>query len=132
MTQPATRTQKHHISRVIKRQLWVLFILIALAIVIDMVLLHTQLLVAKSLSIGALLSFATQVVFASFIFWHSGYRARQHIVTQLYRGQMVKWLLTIVGFAAIFIMVKPLSAPALFFGFIIMQISHSLLLWKQH
>ena len=132
MTQPATRTQKHHIGRVIKRQLWVLFILIALVIVIDIVLLHTQLLVAKSLSIGALLSFATQVVFASFIFWHSGYRARQHIVTQLYRGQMVKWLLTIVGFAAIFIMVKPLSAPALFFGFIVMQISHSLLLWKQH
>ena len=132
MTQPATRTQKHHIGRVIKRQLWVLFILIALVIVIDIVLLHTQLLVAKSLSIGALLSFATQVVFASFIFWHSGYRARQHIVTQLYRGQMFKWLLTIVGFAAIFIMVKPLSAPALFFGFIVMQISHSLLLWKQH
>lgn len=131
MTQPATRTQKHHISRTFKRELWVLFILIALVIVVDLVLLQTQLLVAKSLAIGALLSFATHVVFASFIFWHSGYRARRHIVSQLYRGQMVKWLLTVVGFAAIFMMIKPISAPALFFGFIIMQMSHSLLLWRQ-
>lgn len=132
MTQPATRTQKHHIGRALKRELWVLFILIALVITVDLVLLHTQLLVAKSLSLGAVLSFATHVVFAGFIFWHSGYRARRHIVSQLYRGQMVKWLLTVIGFAVIFIAIKPLSAPALLLGFIIMQVSHSLLLWQQH
>ncbi|WP_350552791.1 ATP synthase subunit I, partial [Pseudoalteromonas sp. 120-MNA-CIBAN-0494] len=72
---------------------------------------------------------ATQAVFASFIFWHTGYRARRHIVSQLYRGQMVKWLLTVFGFALIFITVQPLAAPALFIGFMVMQISHSWMLW---
>ena len=132
MTKPAHRTQKDTIVRSLKRELWILFVLIALAIVLDTVWLHTQWTVAKSFAIGALLGFVTHLVFASFMFRHNGYRARQHIVTQLYRGQMVKWLLTVVGFAAIFIMVKPLSAPALFFGFIVMQLSHSLLLWQRH
>ena len=132
MTKPAQRTQKDTIIRALKREVWMLFVLIILAIVLDTVWLQTQWLVAKSFAIGALLSFITHLVFASFIFWHTGYRARQHIVTQLYRGQMAKWLVTVLGFAAIFIMIKPLSAPALFFGFILMQLSHSLLLWQRH
>ncbi|SNT70908.1 ATP synthase subunit I [Psychrobacter sp. LV10R520-6] len=128
MTKPAKRTQKDKISLYLKRQVWVLFILIVIASMLDIFWLHSELVVAKSSAIGALLSFATQAVFAGFIFWRTGYRARRHIVSQLYRGQMVKWLLTVLGFALIFIMVQPLSAPALFVGFIVMQLSHSLML----
>ena len=128
MTKPAKRTQKDKISLYLKRQAWVLFILIVIASMLDIFWLHSELVVAKSSAIGALLSFATQAVFAGFIFWRTGYRARRHIVSQLYRGQMVKWLLTVLGFALIFIMVQPLSAPALFVGFIVMQLSHSLML----
>lgn len=130
MTKPAKRTQKDKISLYLKRQAWVLFILIIIVSLLDMMWLHSQLLIAKSTAIGALLSFMTQAVFAGFIFWYTGYRARLHIVSQLYRGQMVKWLLTVVGFALIFIMIRPLSAPALFIGFIIMQSSQSWALWK--
>ena len=129
MTKPAKRTQKDNIGIYLKRQAWILFILIVIAGIVDVALLHTQLIAAKSLAIGALLSFATQVVFAGFIFWHTGYRARGRIVSQLYRGQMVKWLLTVFGFALIFITIQPLSAPALFIGFMVMQISHSWMLW---
>ncbi|ALF59614.1 ATP synthase subunit I [Psychrobacter urativorans] len=129
MTKPAKRTQKDNIGIYLKRQAWILFILIVIAGIVDVAWLHTQLIAAKSLAIGALLSFATQVVFASFIFWHTGYRARGRIVSQLYRGQMVKWLLTVFGFALIFITIQPLSAPALFIGFMVMQISHSWMLW---
>lgn len=128
MTRPAKRTQKDKIGIYLKRQAWILFILIVIAWLLDMSWLHSQLIVAKSTAIGALLSFATQAVFAGFIFWHTGYRARRHIVSQLYRGQMVKWLLTVFGFALIFITIQPLSAPALFIGFIVMQVSHSLML----
>ncbi|WP_201555705.1 ATP synthase subunit I [Psychrobacter sp. 72-O-c] len=128
MTKPAKRTQKDQISLYLKRQVWVLFILIVIASMLDVFWLHSELVVAKSSAIGSLLSFATQAVFAGFIFWHTGYRARRHIVSQLYRGQMVKWLLTVLGFALIFIMIQPLSAPALFVGFIVMQLSHSLML----
>lgn len=130
MTKPAKRTQKDKIGVYIKRQAWILFILIIIAWTIDSVWLNSsQLLVAKSTAMGALLSFVTQAVFAFFIFWYTGYRARQHIVSQLYRGQMAKWLLTVFGFALIFITVQPLSAPALFIGFMVMQISHSWMLW---
>lgn len=127
MTKPARRTQKDKIGIYLKRQAWILFILIVIASILDIFWLHSGLIVAKSNAIGALLSFATQAVFAIFIFWHTGYRARGRIVMQLYRGQMVKWLLTVLGFALIFIMIKPLSAPALFIGFIIMQFSQTLM-----
>tara|TARA_R110002096_G_scaffold44517_1_gene119636 strand:+ start:141 stop:581 length:441 start_codon:yes stop_codon:yes gene_type:complete len=129
MTKPAKRTQKDKIGIYIKRQAWILFILIIIAWIVDTIWLHSELTIAKSAAIGALLSFITQAVFAFFIFWYTGYRARQHIVSQLYRGQMSKWLLTVFGFALIFITVQPLSAPALFIGFMVMQISHSWMLW---
>lgn len=130
MTKPAKRTQKDKIGIYIKRQAWILFVLILIAWIVDTVwLTSSQLIIAKSTAIGALLSFVTQAVFAFFIFWYTGYRARQHIVSQLYRGQMAKWLLTVFGFALIFITVQPLSAPALFIGFMVMQISHSWMLW---
>lgn len=130
MTKPAKRTQKDKIGIYIKRQAWILFVLILIAWIVDTGwLTSSQLIIAKSTAIGALLSFVTQAVFAFFIFWYTGYRARQHIVSQLYRGQMAKWLLTVFGFALIFITVQPLSAPALFIGFMVMQISHSWMLW---
>ncbi|OLF36719.1 MULTISPECIES: ATP synthase subunit I [unclassified Psychrobacter] len=129
MTKPAKRTQRDQIGVYIKRQAWILFILIIVAWIIDVSWLSSDLVVAKSTAIGALLSFVTQAVFAGFIFWYTGYRARQHIVSQLYRGQMAKWLLTVFGFALIFITIRPLSAPALFIGFMVMQISHSWMLW---
>lgn len=129
MTKPAKRTQRDKIGLYIKRQAWILFILIVVISLLDVSWLHSNLSIAKSTAIGALLSFATQAVFAGFIFRHTGYRARQHIVRQLYRGQTAKWLLTVFGFALIFITIRPLSAPALFIGFMVMQISHSWMLW---
>ncbi|WP_201573146.1 MULTISPECIES: ATP synthase subunit I [Psychrobacter] len=128
MTKPAKRTQKDKIGLYIKRQAWILFILIVSVSMLDIVWLHSELIVAKSTALGALLSFTSQAIFAAFVFWYTGYRARRHIVSQLYRGQMVKWLLTVFGFALIFITIRPLSAPALFIGFIVMQISHSWML----
>ena len=79
-----------------------------------------------------MLSVATHSVFAIFVFRHTGYRARLHIVSQLYRGQMLKWLLTALGFAIIFITIQPLSALSLFLGFIVMQISQSVMLLRLH
>ncbi|MBD7947230.1 ATP synthase subunit I [Psychrobacter communis] len=133
MTKPAKRTQRDKIAIYLKRQAWILFILIVLGWIVDVTWLGNNgntLVIAKSNAIGALLSFAIQAVFAGFIFWYTGYRARRHIVSQLYRGQMVKWLLTVCGFALIFITIQPLSAPALFVGFMVMQISHSWMLWQ--
>lgn len=130
MTQPAKRSQKDQIRVYLKRQSWALLIVIIGAWVIDNIGFGGELVIAKSAAIGGLLSFVTQMVFAIFMFSHSGYRARNRIVSQFFRGQALKWLLTVFGFALIFIAVKPLSPLALFSGFILMKISHVLMLGR--
>ncbi len=130
MTQPAKRSQKDQIRVYLKRQTWALLIVIILAWVIDKSWFGGELVVAKSAAIGGLLSFVTQMVFAIFMFSHTGYRARNRIVSQFFRGQALKWLLTVFGFALIFIVIKPLSPLALFIGFIVMKMSHVLMLGR--
>lgn len=130
MTQPAKRSQKDQIRVYLKRQTWALLIVIILAWLIDKSWFGGELVVAKSAAIGGLLSFVTQMVFAIFMFSHTGYRARNRIVSQFFRGQALKWLLTVFGFALIFIVIKPLSPLALFIGFIVMKMSHVLMLGR--
>lgn len=130
MTQPAKRSQKQQIRVYLKRQTWALLLVIVAAWLIDNSWFNGELVVAKSAAIGGLLSFVTQMVFAIFMFSHSGYQARNRIVSQFFRGQALKWLLTVFGFAFIFITIKPLSAPALLLGFIVMKISHVLMLGR--
>ncbi len=130
MTKPAKRTQKDQVNVYLKRQTWVLFMLIVAAWIIDVSWFDSELIVAKSMAIGGLLSFITQVVFAIFMFSHTGYRARNRIVSQFFRGQALKWLLTVFGFALIFSFIRPLSALALFVGFIVMKMSHVLMLGR--
>lgn len=130
MTQPAKRSQKDQIRVYLKRQTWALLIVIILAWLIDKIWFGGELVVAKSAAIGGLLSFVTQMVFAIFMFSHTGYRARNRIVSQFFRGQALKWLLTVFGFALIFIVIKPLSPLALFIGFIVMKMSHVLMLGR--
>lgn len=130
MTQPAKRSQKQQIRVYLKRQTWALLLVIVAAWLIDNSWFNGELVVAKSAAIGGLLSFVTQMVFAVFMFSHSGYQARNRIVSQFFRGQALKWLLTVFGFAFIFIIIKPLSAPALLLGFIVMKISHVLMLGR--
>lgn len=128
MSQPAKRNRKDQIRVYIKRQTWALLIVIVAAWLIDISWFNGQLSVAKSAAIGGLLSFITQVVFAFFMFSHTGYGARNRIVSQFFRGQALSWLLTLLGFALVFIIIKPLSAPALFIGFIVMKMSHMFML----
>ncbi len=130
MTKPANRTQKHKITQYLKRQSWALLILITVGWLIDSRWLHSDLVIVKSAAIGGFLGFATQMVFAWFMFSYTGYQARNRIVSQFFRGQALKWLLTVFGFALIFTTVEPLSAPALFIGFIIMKVSHVLMLGR--
>ncbi len=130
MTQPAKRNQNGQIKLYLQRQTWALLIVIVVAWLLDSIWLHSGLVIAKSTAIGASLSFMTQVIFAVFTFSYTGFKARKRIVSQFFRGQALKWLVTVVGFAFIFILIKPLSAPALFLGFILMKASHILMLGR--
>ena len=130
MTQPAKRSQKAQIRVYLKRQTWALLLVIIAAWLVDSIGFNGELVVAKSAAIGGLLSFVTQMVFALFMFSYTGYQARNRIVSQFFRGQALKWLLTVFGFAFIFIMIKPLAPLAVFIGFISMKISHVLMLGR--
>lgn len=130
MTQPAKRSQKDQIRVYLKRQTWALLLVIMVAWLVDSIGFNSELVVAKSAAIGSLLSFTTQIVFALFMFSYTGYQARNRIVSQFFRGQALKWLLTVFGFAFIFIAIKPLAPLAVFIGFIAMKISHVLMLGR--
>ena len=130
MTQPAKRSQKDQIRVYLKRQTWALLLVIIVAWLVDSIGFNNELVVAKSAAIGGLLSFTTQIVFALFMFSYTGYQARNRIVSQFFRGQALKWLLTVFGFAFIFIVIKPLAPLAVFIGFIAMKISHVLMLGR--
>lgn len=130
MTQPAKRTQKHKITVYLKRQSWALLLLIMAAWLIDNSWLHSGLVMTKSAAIGGLLCFITQMVFALFMFSHTGYQARNRIVSQFFRGQALKWLLTVFGFAFIFMTIKPLAPLAVFVGFITIKLSHIVMLGR--
>ena len=130
MTQPAKRSQKDQIRVYLKRQTWALLLVIMVAWLVDSIGFNSELVVAKSAAIGSLLSFTTQIVFALFMFSYTGYQARNRIVSQFFRGQALKWLLTVFGFAFIFIAIKPLAPFAVFIGFIAMKISHVLMLGR--
>lgn len=130
MTQPAKRSQKDQVRVYLKRQTWALLLVIISAWLIDSSWLHSDLVITKSAALGGLLSFITQMVFALFMFSHTGYQARNRIVSQFFRGQALKWLLTVFGFAIIFIMIKPLAPLALFAGFMVMKFSHVLMLGR--
>ena len=130
MTQPAKRSQKDQIRVYLKRQTWALLLVIVVAWLVDSIGFNSELVVAKSAAIGSLLSFTTQIVFALFMFSYTGYQARNRIVSQFFRGQALKWLLTVFGFAFIFTAIKPLAPLAVFIGFIAMKISHVLMLGR--
>ncbi len=127
MTQPAKRQPTLNLSAYSKQQSWLLLVVILIIWAVDALWLKSDGIITKSATLGALLSFAAQWVFTRFVFWHSGYRARRQIVSQLYRGQMIKWLIIAFGFALIFSFIQLLSAPALIIGFVLMQVGHNIL-----
>ncbi|MCG4607086.1 ATP synthase subunit I, partial [Bifidobacterium longum] len=51
----------------------------------------------------------------------AGARASKQVLSNMYRGLMGKFAIVIVGFILILSIVKPLSAGALFCGFILVQ-----------
>ena len=75
---------------------------------------------ALSTLLGGLLCVLPHAYFASYAFRHMGARASAQIARAFYRGESGKFVLTLVGFASVFTLVKPLNAPALFIAYLIM------------
>ncbi len=77
---------------------------------------------AKSVLIGGLIYWVPNAYFTLYAFRFRGAKAATHILRSMYRGEFGKLLLTGVGFALAFALVKPIDLIALFAIFIGMTI----------
>ncbi len=76
--------------------------------------------VSYSLLLGGLLQVIPSAYFAYFAFRVVGAAHVNFVLQQIYRGEMGKFTLTLVGFALVFLLVKPLHSVALFSAFVAM------------
>ena len=76
---------------------------------------------ALSAALGALVCWLAHCYFAWQSFRTAGARASRQVMLNMYRGMLGKFVIVIVGFILILSNVKPLSAVALFCGFMLVQ-----------
>ncbi len=123
MTIPAHRSKKAAAISAQYRQLWPLIALVVLAVIISLITADAQWLIAKGAAAGAVLSFVAQSAFTVVAYHTVGARYAKQIMLNTYLGMAIKWLISIVGFALIFLVFTPIHAPSVIAGFIFMQIS---------
>jgi ATP synthase protein I len=111
-TATGAQIDKPPFLRIFTSQGVVLLVVVVVLLVIDWVK-------AYSVLLGGLISIVPNGYLASLAYRCPGARAASDVAGSLYRGEVGKFILTAVMFALVFVMVKPLSAPALFTAFIL-------------
>jgi len=89
---------------------------------------------AYSALCGGLIAILPQVYFAVLAFRWRGARSAQSIARSGYAGEVGKFLLSVVGFAVVFAIVRPIEGAAVFGGYLAMlviQITGSWCLLRQ-
>lgn len=129
MTKPARQSHQAKIFDLQKRELWGVLLLILLGFLVGLFVGKPHL-ITKSVTAGSLLAYTAQTAFTFIAYRLTGAKARQAIVLHLYLGQMIKWLLTLLGFAFIFMTIKPIHAMAVFLGYLLMQMGHNVMMWR--
>lgn len=131
MSQPAKPFQPQQLTQTLKRQSWVVLAIVLIGLGIDLIMGHQgEWVVTKNLLSGSVLAWVGQLIFAKIALGVSGARHRRQIVHRFYIGHMVKWVVSLVGFALIFIALKPLSALWVFAGFMLVQASYILWMYR--
>ena len=83
---------------------------------------------------GGLIAILPQAYFAALVFRWRGAKSAEAIARSGYVGEVGKFLLSVAGFAAVFIAVRPIEGLAVFAGYLAMlaiQITGSWLLLRQ-
>lgn len=79
--------------------------------------------------LGGLIHVVPNAYFAHRMFRFQGARNMRLMVGDLFRAESTKLALTAVFFAAVFILIEPVHAPALLFTFAVMVVLSSALRW---
>jgi ATP synthase protein I len=107
---------------------------LAVLVVLCLVLLASDKVRALSVFSGGLIAILPQAYFAVLAFRWRGAKSARAIARSSYVGQAGKFLLSVAGFAAVFIALRPIDAPAVFAGYLLMlviQITGSWLLLRR-
>lgn len=126
----------------IKKMFWLFFLMIVLAIGVDMILGYQQRL-ARGVALGAGLSFVVQSVFTYLSYYGLSYhrhhihqgrlidtRSGSQMLSDMTLALIAKWVVAGVGFVVIFNLPYPMLVSAVFVGFVLMQGLIALLLAK--
>ena len=108
-----------------------LVILVSLCLIL---LLASDKVRAYSVFSGGLIAILPQSYFAMLAFRWRGARSARAIAHSSYVGQVGKFFLSVAGFAAVFVALRPIDAPAVFAGYLLMlviQITGSWLLLRR-
>lgn len=130
MSKPAKPFDPQSIQQSINKQSWLILGLVAIGIALDVWQGNSQYTVSKNLLAGSVLGWVSQIIFAKISLSKSGYQQRRQIVHRFYQAHMAKWVLIIVGFALIFLLLKPLNAIAVFAGYLILQMSYLIITYR--
>ena len=104
---------------------------LALLVSLCLFLLAFDRVIAYSVLCGGLIAIVPQGYFALLAFRWRGARSAQAIARSSYVGEVGKFLLSVAGFAVVFAVLRPISAPGVFVGYLAMltlQITGSWLL----
>ncbi|MCB1710414.1 MAG: ATP synthase subunit I [Halioglobus sp.] len=106
----------------------------ATLVLLCLVLLASDKVSAYSVFSGGMIAILPQAYFAALAFRWRGARSARAIARSSYVGQVGKFLLSVAGFAAVFVALRPINAPAVFAGYLLMlviQITGSWLLLRR-
>lgn len=106
----------------------------AILVTLCLILLASDKVRAYSVFSGGLIAILPQAYFAALAFRWRGAKSARAIARSSYVGQVGKFLLSVAGFAAVFVALRPIDAPAVFAGYLLMlaiQITGSWLLLRR-
>lgn len=79
--------------------------------------------------LGGLIFIVPNAWFVHRVFRHQGARAAPMMVADVFKGEAVKLSLTAILFAAVFLLIEPVSVPALLFTFAVMVVTGAVVPW---
>lgn len=78
---------------------------------------------AYSVLSGGLVAIVPQAYFAALAFRWRGARSASNIARSSYAGEVGKFVLSIAGFGLVFALLRPINAPAVFMGYLLMLVT---------
>ena len=93
---------------------------LAILVLLCLILLGSDKVRAYSVFSGGLIAILPQAYFAALAFRWRGARSARAIARSSYAGQVGKFLLSVTGFAVVFVALRPIDAPAVFASYLLM------------